>query len=97
MILDTLLDDIEGFDIILRDLNSEHFSYLRRAGIERISASEVKQGLKRLFLAGYVKALEQTMDGLERRDPKDVDIDALENYWFELTEKGREVALRYEW
>ena len=87
------MDDIEGWEDILRLLNNPNVDYLEENEGKRFTEREVRSSLRRLLDAGLVDAL-----GYDERTKQLQDVHLLdrplESCWFRLTASGRERALK---
>jgi len=96
-VLDSLANDLESLEDILRLLNSDGLGWrLHHAGpFERV---EVVPALIRAIRDGLIRAAVPTADGkaLEPLEHRALPTASLDDVWFELTARGRVVHASWE-
>lgn len=97
-VLDSLANDVEGLEDVLRILNSdEAIGWHKRWG-RHFTRDEVVQALVRLIKADHVRASVLTSDGkwLQELGPTELPPGTFDEAWFGITPQGRMVHTNWE-
>jgi hypothetical protein len=87
-VLDSLANDIESFDDVIRLVNHPEIGWADEFG-RRILAADVLPSLHRLVRDGFVELLSEVDGHLTPLPPRSLPVAPLESFWFALTPRGR--------
>jgi hypothetical protein len=97
-VLDSLANDVESLDDILRILNSDEAIGWHKQWGRHFTREEVVQALARLVRADHVRVSTLTSNGkwLEELAPTELPASTFDDVWFALTPHGRVVHTNWD-
>lgn len=97
-VLDTLANDLEDLESILRMLNSDTMLGWKWRWGRSFTRQEVVQALVQLIRADYVRVAAIAPDGtsLEPLAPRQLPAGSFDDVWFEMTPAGRLVHTNWD-
>lgn len=97
-VLDSLANDVENLEDILRILNSDEAMGWHKRWGRRFTRDEVVQSLARLVRADHVRVSMLTPNGkwLEELAPTELPPSTFDDVWFALTPHGRVVHTNWD-